>query len=154
MVKLLYLHNYCHITSQSILCVSLPNQSKIWYVYKNITYDYTDFTFIIASGQRYMIKLPSVISPSLPASLIHNSEHFLLYCLSAILFFSEWKTKKISNGASQNKASNYHRQLWVLLIFTSMWNHRQLYTLIGSSHRYLQERQKYSRFLGKFQTWK
>lgn len=94
MVELLYLHNYCHITSQSILCVSLLNQSKIRYVYKNITHDYTDFTFIIASGQRYMIKLPSVISPSLPASLMHNFEHFLWYCLSAILFFSEWETKE------------------------------------------------------------
>lgn len=36
-----------------------------------------DFTFIIASGQTDMIKSPSVISPSLPASFIHNSKYFI-----------------------------------------------------------------------------
>lgn len=157
MVKLLYLHNYCHITSQSILCVPLPNQSKIWYLYKNITHDHIDFTFIIASGQRDMIKLPSVISPSLPASFIHNCKYFISHSsivYQQFYFSLTGRQKKISNRASQNKASNYHRQLWELLSFTSVQNHKQLPRLIGLSHRHLQERQKYSCFLGKFQSWK
>lgn len=77
MVKLLHLHNYCHIISWLILSVSLPNQSKVWYAYKNIMHALANFTFVIASGQKYLIKLPSVISPSLLASFIHCSEYFI-----------------------------------------------------------------------------
>lgn len=64
------------------------------------------------------------------------------------------RQKKISNRVSQNKASNYQKQLSELLIFTSAWNHKQLYRLTDLSYRHLQERQKYFCFLGKFQAWK
>lgn len=77
MVRLLHLHNYCHITSWLILSVSLSNQSKIWYAYKNIMHAHANFTFVIASGQKYLIKVPSVISPFLLASFIRCCEYFI-----------------------------------------------------------------------------
>lgn len=151
MVKLLHSHNYCHITSQSVLSVSLPNQSKLWHSYKNITHDHTDFMFVIVSGQKDLIKLPSVISPSLPVSFTDSSAYFIWHSsivYQQFYFSMNGRQNKISNKECQSKASNYHWLLWELLNFISAWNHS--YRLTGLPRRHLWESPKCSCFLGKF----
>lgn len=68
-----------------------------------------DFTFVIVSGQKDLIKLPSVISPSLAASFIYSSAYFIWHSsivYQQFYFSLNGRQNKTSNWESQSKASN------------------------------------------------